>query len=266
MEEQRNWLAPGKPLPALILLIGIIVAPISIPYALSRIEYQYLNNVGIRTYPNLASGLLISIPSILLVVFGFLLFYGKINPYSRGLVARYSILLVILACLGIVPLIVYLEFYSISHISFWLFLPLWLASPLGFFCISHVINGVVGLYVSKKGLKVKHSKLVGSFFVFIAVVGAIFVIFDFVVLYWSITGLEMVQLLPSLPLTIVFLFLCLLGGPVFLTVGILGIGSHYLKNSQNLFALLALFTIIVIPFCIFALFCYNWIGVLEPGL
>jgi len=266
MLEQRNWLARGKPLPALILLIGIIVAPISIPYVFSRIEFQYLNNVRIGTYPNLASGLFMSIPSILLIVFGFLLFYGKINPYSRGLVARYSILLAILACSVIFPFVVYLEFYSISHISFWLFLPLWLTSPLGFFCISHVINGVAGLYVSKKGLRVKNSRLFCSLFGSLAVLGTILVTFAFVFLYWTINGSEMPQLLSSTPFMVAFSFLCLFGGPVFLTVGILGIGSQYLKNSQNLLVLLALFTIIIVPLCIFALFCYSWIGVLEPGL
>jgi hypothetical protein len=264
--EQRQWLAPGKPLPALILLIGIVVAPISIPYALSRIEFQYFNNVGVRTYPNLPGGLLMSIPGIILVVFGFLLFYGKINPYSRGLVARYSMLLVIFACLGILPLIVYLEFYSLSPVTFWLVAPLWLASPLGLFCTSHVINGLAGLYVSKKDLTVKHSKLFYSLFGSIAILGAIFVTLAYVFLYWSITGSEMLHLLPSTPLIVAFLFFGLLGGPVFLTVGILGIGRQYLKKNQSLFTLLALLTIIVIPLCIFALFCYTWVSVgLEPA-
>ena len=114
MEEQRNWLAQGKLLPALIMLIGIIVAPINIPYALSRTEFQYLNNVEIRTYPNLASGLLISIPSIIFAMFGFLLYYGRINLNSRDSVLSYSILFVVLAILVIIlPFIFYMESFFI---------------------------------------------------------------------------------------------------------------------------------------------------------
>lgn len=265
MAEKKNWLAPGKPLPALILLIGIIVAPLSIPSVLSRIEFQYLNNIEIRIYPNLASGLLMSIPGVLLMVFGFLLFYGKLNPYAIGFVSGYPILLVIFACLGLVPLIVYLGFYFIASVPFWLVVPLWIASPLGFFCMSHIINGIVGLYVSKKDLKEEYSRVGCSFFRSIAALGTFFVTFAILFLYWTITGSEMLHLLPPTPLMGAFLFFCLLGGPVFVTAGILRIGRHHFKNRQILFTLLALLTIIVIPLFIFALFCYTWMGVLSPA-
>lgn len=265
MIEQKSWLAPGKPLPALILLIGIIVAPLSIPSVLSRAEFHYLGDVGIRTYPNLASGLLMSIPGVLLLVFGFLLFYGKINLCTIGFVSGYPILLVIFACLGLVPLIVYLQFYLLASVPFWLIVPLWLASPLGFFCISHIINGLVGLYISKRDLKVNYSKLGWSFFRSIAALGTFCVAFAILFLYWTIAGSEMLNLLPSTSLTGAFLFFCLLGGPVFVTAGMLGVRRQYFKNKQNLFAVLALLTIIVIPLCIFALFCYAWMGVLSPA-
>ena len=266
LEEQRNWLAPGKPLPALILLIGIIIAPISIPYAFSRTEFQYLNNVEVRTYPNLASGLLISIPSIILAIFGFLLFYGRINLSSRGLVLRYSMLLVILATLGIMsPFIVCMETYFVPSVSFWMFIPLWITSPFGFFSTSHVINGIVGLYVSKRELKVQHSRFFGYLFGCIAVLGTIFVTLAVLFLYWSATGSEMFYLLASAPLMGAFGFFCLLGGPVFVTVGILGIGRKYLNNNQNLFNVLALFTIIAIPLCIFALVCYSLASAVTVG-
>jgi hypothetical protein len=263
---QINWLAPGKPLPALILLVGIIMAPISIPYALSRTEFQYLNNVEIRTYPNLASGLLVSIPSIILAVFGFLLFYGRINLSSRDLALRYSILLAILATLGIIsPIIVCTEAYVVPSVSFWMFIPLWIASPFGFFSTIHVINGIVGLYISKRELKAKHSKFFGYLFGSIAVLGIIFVTLAILFLYWTITGSPMFYLLSSAPLMGDFLFFCLLSGPVFVTVGLLGIGRKYLMNNQNLFTVLALLTIIAIPLCIFALVCYSCASALTVG-
>ena len=266
MVEQTNWLAPGKPSPALILLIGIIMAPISVPYALSRTEFQYLNNVEIRTYPNLASGLLISIPSIILAMFGFLLYYGRINLNSRNLVLRYSILLVILATLGIIsPFIICLEAYFVPSASFWMFIPLWITSPLGFFSASHVINGIIGLYISKRGLKVKHSKFLDYLFASTAVLGTILVTLAILFLYWTITGSEILYLLSSMPFTGAFVFFCLLGGPVFVTVGILGIGRKYLNNNQNLFNVLALFTIIAIPLCIFALVCYSLASAVTVG-
>jgi hypothetical protein len=264
--EQRNWFAPGKPLPALILLVGIIIAPISIPYAFSRTEFQYLNNIEVRTYPNLTSGLLISIPSIILAMFGFLLFYGRINLSSRDLVLSYSMLLVILATLGIIfSFIVCMETYFVPPVSFWMFIPFWITSPFGFFSTSHVINGIVGLCISKRELKVQHSRFFGYVFGFIAVLGTIFVTLAVLFLYWTVTGSEMLYLLASVPLMGAFIFFCLLGGPVFVTVGILGIGRKYLKNNQNFFIVLALFTIIAIPLCIFALVCYSLASAVTVG-
>ena len=264
MEEQRNWLAQGKLLPALIMLIGIIVAPINIPYALSRTEFQYLNNVEIRTYPNLASGLLISIPSIMLAVFGFLLFYGRIKLNSRDSVLSYSILFVVLAILVIIlPFIFYMESFFIP--SFWMFIPLWIGSPFGFFSASQIINGVVGLYISKRELKVRHSKFFVSVFSSIVVLGTVFVTFAILFLYWTITGSEMVNLFSSVPLMVAFIFFCLLVGPIFVTVGILGLGRKFLRNNQNLFTVFALLTIIVIPLSIFALLCYSLASSLTVG-
>ncbi len=267
MAEQRNWLVAGKPLPALILLIGIIIAPISVPYAFSRTEFQYLNNIEIRTYPNLTSSFLSIIPSLLLAVFGFLLYYGRINLSSRALVLRYSVLLVIFAVLGIVsPLIVGMGTFFIPSGSFWMFIPLWLSSPLGVFSISHVINGMFGLYVSKRELNVKHSRFFGYLFVGFVVFGVIFVTLAILFLYWKITGLEMVYLLQTTLFMSCFLLFCFLGGPIFVTVGMLGLGRIYLKNNQNLFTVFALLAIIVIPLGIFVLFCYSIASTLTVGL
>jgi hypothetical protein len=263
--EQRNWFAPGKPLPALILLVGIIIAPISIPYAFSRTEFQYLNNIEVRTYPNLTSGLLISIPSIILAVFGFLLFYGRITLNSRASVIRYSKLLGISAILAIISPFVCMGSYLVPSTPFWLLIPLWIANPFGIFSISHVINGLVGLFISKKELEVKYSRFSVSLFGSIAGLGAIFVTFACVFLYWATTGSEMLYSMPSTSLMGVFLFFCLLGGPVFVTVGVLGIGKQYLKNNQNLLTMLALLTIIAIPLCMFALFYYSWASALTVG-
>ena len=128
----------------------------------------------------------------------------------------------------------------------------------GLILVCFVINGIIGLYISKRESMVKHSKV----FWFITVLGIIFVIILFVL----IAGLlDMLWLLPY-NLGVGFWLFCLFGGPVLLTIGILGIGRQYLKNNKSLFTLLALLAVVVIPLSIFAGVYYLWMSALTVGL
>jgi len=127
----------------------------------------------------------------------------------------------------------------------------------GLILVCFVINGIIGLYTSR-GYMMKHSKV----FWFITVLGIIFVMILFV-LFAGL--LDMLWLLPY-NLGVGFWLFCLFGGPVFLTIGILGIGRQYLENNKSLFTLLVLLAVVVIPLSIFACFYYLWISALTVGL
>jgi len=99
---------------------------------------------------------------------------------------------------------------------------------------------------------VNHSKL----FKFITVLGAVFVTIPDAMYYLSAIYSGNMQPFLSLlsPLYLPYHALMLffiIGGPVFLTVGILGIGRQYFKNHRNLFTI---FTFIFVPLFDFALF------------
>ena len=257
--EMKSWLSAGKPLPVLVIVFGIFIIPFCIMYAFSNIQFQYPNNMEIRTYPNLARSLLIIIPEIIAIVFCLFLFYGKIDLINQGKITRYTALFFI--ALGIVfPFIMNLEFNA--SIPFWLDIPRWLASPFSYITASHITNGLLGLYISKKEYPANHPK----FFWFITVLGLIFVIFSFMILWWGISGSEMFQFLTQTAVVSVFSLFCLFGGPIFLTAGTMGIGKQNLKNKISLSALLALFTIIVVPSSIFASFCYMTASAITVGL
>ena len=228
-------------------------------YAFGSTKFQYLNNIEIRTYPHLAKSLLIMIPEIMLIVVCLLLFYGKINLIDKGEITRYTTLFFM--ALGIAfPFIMNLELNP--SIPFWLDMPRWLASPFSFITASHIINGLIGLYISQKEFPTNHPKL----FWFLTVLGLIFVIFSFMFLWWGISGSEIFQILTQIEFVGVFSLFCLFAGPVFLTAGMMGIGKQNLKNKKSLFILLTLFTIVVVPSCIFASFCYMMTSATTIGL
>jgi len=113
----------------------------------------------------------------------------------------------------------------------------------------------------------KHSKLVYGF---IAVLGAAFVIMFFAGFYSKYyIGLEnILASLPDTQLGFYFVLFCLFGGTVFLTAGIVGIGRHYIKNSEDPFTRRRAdsFTVLAVIFIlsvVFGLFLYLWMGALT---
>jgi hypothetical protein len=257
--EQKSWLSPGKPLPVLIIMFGIFIIPFCIMYAFSHTEFQYLNNIEIRSYPNLPRSLLIIIPEIMLIGVCLLLFYGKINLINQRKITRYTILFFI--ALGIsFPFIMNLELNP--GIPFWINIPRWLATPFSYITAGHMTNGLLGLYISQKEFLTKHPKI----FWFITVLGLIFVIFSFMILWWGISGSEMFQFLSQNEFISIFSFLSMFGGHFFLTAGTMGIGKQKLINKKSLYTILALFTIVVVPSLIFASFLYMMTSTLTVGL
>lgn len=257
--ETKSWFSAGKPLPVLIIVFGIFIIPFCIMYAFSNIQFQYTNNIEIRTYPNLVKSLLIIVPEIFAIIVCLLLFYGKINLINQRKITRYTALFFIV--LGIVfPFVMNLELNA--SIPFWLDIPRWLTTPFSYITATHIINGTLGLYISKKEFLSKHPK----FFWFITVLGLIFVIFSFMILWWGISGSEMFQFLTQNEIVSVFSLFCLFGGPIFLTAGTMGIGKQNLRNKKSLFSILALFTIVVVPSSIFVTFCYMMASALTVGL
>ena len=149
-----------------------------------------------------------------------------------------------------------------AGIPFWLDIPRWLATPFSYITATHIINGTLGLYISKKEFLSKHPK----FFWFITILGLIFVIFSFMILWWGISGSEMFQFLTQNEFVSVFSLFCLFSGPIFLTVGTMGIGKQNLKNKKSLFSMLALVTIVMVPSSIFVSFCYMIASAITVGL
>ena len=257
--ETKSWLSVGKPLPVLIIMFGIFIIPFCLMYAFSHTEFQYLNNIEIRTYPNLPRSLLIIIPEIITIIVCLLLFYGKINLINQRKITRYTTLFFI--ALGIsFPFIMNLELNP--GIPFWMDIPRWLATPFSYITASHITNGLLGLYISKKEFPTKHPKI----FWLITVLGLIFVIFSFMILWWGITRSETFQFLSQNEVVSMFALFCLFGGNIFLTIGTMEIGKQKLINKKSLYTLLALFTIVVIPSCIFASFLYIMTSTLTVGL
>ncbi len=114
-----------------------------------------------------------------------------------------------------------------------------------YFC---VIGGIGFLTVGLCGLGRKsllnqtikrHSRLR---FGCIAVLGAVFVTVFFTIIYWSNTfSVEILivdALIPS-PYQMYFMLFSIIGGTIFLTVGILGVGGQYFKNHTHIFFLTA---------------------------
>jgi hypothetical protein len=158
-------------------------------------------------------------------------------------------------------------FYAVSGIVFMIvlvgtvLLRMWfgildVSNVIGLVLAYFIINGLVGLYVSKSEFSVRHSKTFG----FITVLGIVFLLF----LFSMFAGLlNMFEFLPYDFRFGSFLFF-LFGGPVFLTVGVLGIGRQYFhNNNQSLFRLLAVLIVVVIPILIFTYVYYSWMNALT---
>jgi hypothetical protein len=141
-------------------------------------------------------------------------------------------------------------------------IPRWLATPFSYITASHITNGLLGLYISQKEFPTKHPKI----FWFITVLGFVFVIFSFMILWWSISGSEIFQFLSQNEFISIFSLLCMFGGHFFLTAGTMEIGKQKLINKKTLLTLLTLFTIVVVPSLIFASFLYMMTGTLTVGL
>jgi len=142
--------------------------------------------------------------------------------------------------LGIIIVGIYFKFFSWDGAFSSLILP------------CYVIIGIIEMNISATGLMSKHSKS----FRFITVLGAILVATFSTVFYLMDTTdlggiLSSVFLGPFLSLLFnVLMLVLLIGGTVFLTVGILRIGTQYFKNHWYLFAVP---TAISVPLFIFAL-------------
>ena len=102
----------------------------------------------------------------------------------------------------------------------------------------------------------KYSKLL---FVFITVLGMFFISTFLAFLYcnYYLDQDIWLELFPSYYLTSIVGYFLLFGGPVFLIVGILGIGRQHFKNHKNLFTVL---TIVLVP--LFNLYIDFSIGIL----
>ena len=80
MAEQKYLLSAGKPLSALILLVGIIlIASGIIIVLLTSYPFTDWDGTEIIVYPNLLNNVLMSGFGVVLAVFGFLLFYGRLT-------------------------------------------------------------------------------------------------------------------------------------------------------------------------------------------
>ena len=96
----------------------------------------------------------------------------------------------------------------------------------------------------------KHPRLYG----FITVLGIVLLTVFFAILYQKNFGSESTfASLSSIPLFTPVSWFCLSGGTVFLTAGIWGIGKHYSKNNESLFALYAIQLILA---CFFFLYIF----------
>lgn len=106
----------------------------------------------------------------------------------------------------------------------------------------------------------KHAKLLYGL---LAVLGIIFLATFFTILADKAIYSHVWEFFSPIQHLMTFLgWFWLLGGTFFLTVGIVGIGRQYLRNSKDSFTMIA---IILTPLIVFGLFCYFWMGALEVG-
>jgi hypothetical protein len=160
--------------------------------------------------------------------------------FAGKLIVKYLKLSGFITILGIVFVAIYFAVF------------LWAGAFFGLMLPCYVIIGIIEMNISEKELMMKHSKLFG----FIAVLGAVFVTTFSTVLYLSYTTdlgeiLSSVWSSPFLSLLFnALMFFLLIGGTVFVTVGVLGVGTRYFKNHRNQFAVP---TAVLVPLFIFAL-------------
>jgi hypothetical protein len=164
---------------------------------------------------------------------------------------EHSKLFRLIAVLGVVFITIYFAIFF------------WIGGFFGLLLPCYIINGIIGINIHKRELMVKHSKL----FRFITVLGAVFVTIFSTILYLSYTTdlggmVSSLSLGPYLSLLYTALmFFLLIGGTVFLTVGILGFGRKYFKNHRSLFTVL---TFVLVPLFIFILiFLMIWFAPLT---
>jgi len=130
--------------------------------------------------------------------------------------------------------------------------PFRIADALGLLLVCYINSGIVGISLNKGQSLGKHSK----YFRFIAFLGAAFITLFPTILYLSYTTYlgEIVSSLSLGPyMSFLFgalMFFLLIGGPVFLIVGIVGIGRQHLKNHKSIFTVL---TVILVPLFVYAL-------------
>jgi hypothetical protein len=117
--------------------------------------------------------------------------------------------------------------------------------------ISFLIVGLIGL--GRQPLWnhtiIKHSRLL---FGFIAALGIIFVTVFFTIIHWASIYSEKILIVEALlpyPYQGYFMLFSLIGGTVFLTIGLLGVGREYFKNHGNMFFL----TAVLVPVLMLAL-------------
>lgn len=147
-------------------------------------------------------------------------------------------------------LIVFMDITSGRGLTFIDFFVSWLA------CF--IISGIVALGISKGEPTVKHSR----FFWFITVLGIVLVAIVFTIMFDNAIYNYIWELLsPIQHLLTCLLWFCLLGGPFFLTVGIVGIGRQYIKDKDNRkpFTVIA---VVIIQFCIL----FAFLAILRASL
>ena len=81
MEKLKQFFSKGKPMPALILLLGIILTESGIFGAFSANTFITLTDETIVTYPMLYVGLLVSLIGAITSVVGYRLFRGSFHEH-----------------------------------------------------------------------------------------------------------------------------------------------------------------------------------------
>jgi len=82
LAELRHWFSAGQPLPALVLLFGILLISGGVIYGMTTVETIIGNAVAFE-YPNLRSGIVACVLGVVLAVLGYLVFQGKIGYSIR---------------------------------------------------------------------------------------------------------------------------------------------------------------------------------------
>jgi hypothetical protein len=148
LAENKYLLSAGKPLSALILLVGIILIAGSIIDTILTAEFITVDGTEILASPNLLNNILIGGFGVVLAVFGFLLFHGKLSLLLFNVVVSvfflaFNIYLWIPSPYGMAMTPLTIELFGpwfgsgvfIPNFLFWLF---WLSTAVNLYFIINI--------------------------------------------------------------------------------------------------------------------------------